>query len=80
LTDAEVGELYNSGSGLSYSAMSSVATNFQINIGDAWKSKAERAHTRAVNACDYEYRDIDILAGLEWEEIFGNMVPTTVTI
>lgn len=51
-----------------------------IDIGDAWKSKAERAHTRALNACDYERRDIDILAGLEWEEIFGNMVPTTVTI
>lgn len=51
-----------------------------IDIGDAWKSKAERAHTRALNACDYEHRDIDILAGLEWEEIFGNMVPTTVTI
>lgn len=51
-----------------------------IDIGDAWKSKAERALTAALNACDYEHRDIDILAGLEWEKIFGNMVPSSVTL
>ena len=51
-----------------------------IDLGDAWKTKAESAHSRALNACEYERRDFDTLAGLEWEQIFGNMVPTTVTI
>ena len=39
LTDAEIGELYNSGTGLAY-PFSASGTNSQINIGDDWKEIA----------------------------------------
>lgn len=38
LTDTEIGELYNSGSGLTYPF--STGENIQINIGDVWKDVA----------------------------------------
>lgn len=47
-------------------------------IGDAWKSKAESAHSRAIKACDYERPGQEIEAGEEWQKIFGNYIPRTV--
>jgi hypothetical protein len=44
-------------------------------IGDAWKSRAESAYSRASKACDYE-RDNDMCnAGDEWQKIFGIDIP-----
>lgn len=46
-----------------------------ISLGDAWVSRAETAHGRALKACEFEYIDDVISAGLEWQKIFGNKVP-----
>lgn len=47
-------------------------TSEAIHLGDAWKSRAESAHARAIKACasttEYE-------AGLEWQKIFGDQMP-----
>lgn len=44
-------------------------------IGDAWKSRAESGHTRAVKACEYESNNDSIMAGIEWQKIFGDDMP-----
>lgn len=44
-------------------------------IGDAWKSKAESAHGRALKACDHEYYSREGDAGDEWQKIFGTDMP-----
>lgn len=49
-----------------------------IALGDAWLSKAQTAYDRALKACDYEYGNDEILAGIEWQKIFGTMIPTIV--
>lgn len=45
-----------------------------INIGEAWKSKAETAYARAVKACSLEPSD-PTAAGEEWQKIFGPDIP-----
>jgi hypothetical protein len=49
-----------------------------VTFGDAWVSKARTAYDRALKACVYEYDNYDILAGDEWQKIFGTMIPLTV--
>lgn len=44
-------------------------------IGDAWKTRAESAHARAVKACDYERDNNMLAAGEEWQKIFGTDIP-----
>jgi hypothetical protein len=44
-------------------------------LGEDWVSKAETAYGRAVKACDYEQDDFVILAGGEWQKIFGARIP-----
>lgn len=51
-------------------------TGETIWLGDAWKSRAETAHGRAVKATDYEAQKKGDLAGLEWQKIFGSDIPT----
>jgi hypothetical protein len=53
-------------------------TGAQATLGDAWASKARTAQAAAAKAFDYEYRNEDILAGLEWQSIFGPMIPAYV--
>ena len=48
-----------------------------MHLGDAWKSRCESAHGRAVRACEYEYADRVIAAREEWQKIFGNQIPVT---
>ena len=50
-------------------------TNEVVWLGDAWKSRAETALGYALQACDYEYRDLTISAGEEWQKIFGPRIP-----
>ena len=50
------------------------SANEWVNLGDDWKSKAERAHAQAVEACDYERDNYGILAGIEWQKLFGSMI------
>ncbi len=46
-------------------------------LGDNWLSKAQTAYSRALTACTYEYDNYEVLAGNEWQKIFGTMVPLT---
>ncbi len=44
-------------------------------LGEAWKSRAESAYSRAVKACDFERLDDMANAGDEWQKIFGLDIP-----
>ncbi|MDX8495908.1 hypothetical protein RFN29_30655 [Mesorhizobium sp. VK22B] len=46
-------------------------------LGDAWKSRAESAWSRAIKACDYETVDRVADAGTEWQKIFGSYIEVT---
>ncbi|MEH7868756.1 hypothetical protein V7795_16470 [Rhizobium laguerreae] len=46
-----------------------------INLGNEWLSKAETARACAEQACGYEHDDLTILAGEEWQKIFGGRIP-----
>lgn len=46
-----------------------------IYLGDAWKSRAESAYSRALKACDYERDNRVENAGEEWRKIFGIEIP-----
>lgn len=43
-----------------------------INLGDLWVPRCESAYSRAVKACEYEYKDLGVLAEDEWKKIFGD--------
>jgi hypothetical protein len=44
-------------------------------LGDVWQSRALNAYQRAVKACEYEAENRVILAGEEWQKIFGTEIP-----
>ena len=46
-----------------------------VQLGGKWASKVEAAVGIAEQACDYERDDYDILAGVEWQKIFGPRIP-----
>jgi hypothetical protein len=46
-----------------------------INLGNDWHSRAVSARDRALKACEYEYNDWTIIAGEEWQKIFGQRIP-----
>jgi hypothetical protein len=46
-----------------------------ISLGDAWKSRAETARTRAIKGCEYEAAGANTDAWWEWKNIFGDFVP-----
>lgn len=48
----------------------------RIELGEAWYLRAQAAYETALKACDYERHNMEVSAGLEWEKLFGNMVPT----
>jgi Second Messenger Oligonucleotide or Dinucleotide Synthetase domain len=48
-----------------------------IPLGNAWLSKTRTAYDRALKACTYEDDNYDLLAGIEWQTIFGTMIPAT---
>jgi len=49
-------------------------TNEQVQIGTDWRTKAESAREIALDASYKEYNDWTILAGEEWQKIFGNRI------
>jgi hypothetical protein len=49
-----------------------------IYLGDDWQSRADSAYSRAVKACDYERDNYVMLAGEEWQKIFGQQIPRAV--
>lgn len=52
----------------------------QVALGDAWLSRAQSALARCVKACDYEAENEMLLAGGEWQKVFGDMIPLWVTV
>ena len=46
-----------------------------INLSNDWHSRALSARDRALKACEYEYNDRTVLAGEEWQKIFGLRIP-----
>lgn len=65
-------------SSLSNGTLTLPGTNDIINLGSDWKDKTDKAIEIAIRACDYEYNDWSILAGEEWQKIFGTRVPAVV--
>jgi hypothetical protein len=53
-------------------------TGETIAVGDQWLSRAQSAYERAAKACSYEYNNEQYLAGVEWQKIFGTMIPAIV--
>lgn len=45
-----------------------------INLGNDWHSRALSARDRVLKACEYEYNDLTVLAGEEWQKVFGSRV------
>lgn len=50
-------------------------TNELVALGDDWLYQARRAHKHAVTACEHEHSNYGILAGQEWQAIFGSAIP-----
>lgn len=46
-----------------------------VDLGNKWAAKVDTAIGIAETACDYERNDWDVLAGMEWQKIFGNRIP-----
>jgi Second Messenger Oligonucleotide or Dinucleotide Synthetase domain len=55
-------------------------TGETIGIGYQWLSRAQSAYERATKACSYEYNNEQYLAGVEWQKIFGPMIPAIVSL
>jgi len=51
-------------------------TNEYIFLGSDWLPKAERAHTAAMRACEYERYNNDRSAQICWKDIFGSEIKT----
>lgn len=47
-----------------------------IPLGNEWLTKAQSAYRRALVACDYERENKNVEAGLVWQDIFGNQIPS----
>ncbi len=50
-------------------------TNEIVGLGSEWLSRAQTAHGRALKACEYEDGNYEILAGEQWQGIFGSAIP-----
>ena len=53
-------------------------TNATIALGNAWEAKARTAQTAATKAFNYEQQNENVLAGIEWQSIFGGFIPLSV--
>jgi hypothetical protein len=58
-----------------WSQMVIPGTGDVVNLGNAWHSRAVSARDRALKACQYEYNNWTIVAGEEWQKIFGERIP-----
>jgi len=46
-----------------------------IPLGNSWLGRAQTAFDIALTACKYEYDDLTVSAGLEWQKLFGTKIP-----
>lgn len=44
-------------------------------LGDDWRTRAESAYSRSVNACEYEELNLMLHAGDKWQKVFGTDIP-----
>lgn len=51
----------------------------RIYLGNEWQSRALTAYNRAEKACEYEKLNLVEAAGEEWQKIFGQQIPWTVS-
>ena len=58
-----------------WTSLYNLSTGDHIFLGDDWLSRAKSARDRALKACHYEREDLTIIAGEEWQKIFGNQIP-----
>jgi Second Messenger Oligonucleotide or Dinucleotide Synthetase domain len=49
-----------------------------VSLSNEWESRAVSALDRALNACEYEYKDMIAHAGEEWQKIFGDRIQVVV--
>ncbi len=49
-----------------------------VSLGDEWESRAISARDRALSACEYEYKDMVVHAGEEWQKVFGDRIQVVV--
>ena len=49
-----------------------------VPLGNAWVSQVDTAIGIAETACDYERADLELMAGWEWQKIFGERIPAKV--
>jgi hypothetical protein len=61
--------------GKKWSCVYAPGTYESIPLGSDWESKAQSAYDRAAKACNFESQDQDVLAGEEWQKIFGTDIP-----
>jgi SMODS domain-containing protein len=50
-------------------------TNEMVWLGSEWLSRAQTAYGRALKACEHEGGNFEILAGEQWQFIFGSAIP-----
>ena len=53
-------------------------TNAVVALGNAWESRARTAHATATRAFDSERNNENLLAGMEWQSIFGSLIELVV--
>lgn len=41
-------------------------------LGSSWEGKSRSAYEHAVKACEYEHVDKELMAAIEWRNIFGD--------
>jgi hypothetical protein len=54
-------------------------TGEQVMLGAEWFGRAETAYRYAVSACENERDNFQVLAGKDWQEIFGSAAPVLVS-
>jgi hypothetical protein len=54
-------------------------TGETIYLGDDWIYRARAAHSKAIQACNHERDNYEYLAGSDWQDIFGTLVPMGVS-
>jgi hypothetical protein len=54
-------------------------TGEQVSLGCEWYSRAQVAYCYAINACNYEQANNEMLAGDAWQKIFGIYIPRQVS-
>ena len=50
-----------------------------IALDNDWLFRAQTAHKKSISACENEHQNYEYLAGSDWQDIFGNIIPMGVS-